>query len=69
MENQRLEHIQSFVGKQFTGSPSPFAHWLNGKVISAEEKSVAFQFMVRKDMITKTKVEHTTGSLAKYGQT
>ena len=35
MENQRLEHIQSFVGKQFTGSPSPFAHWLKGKVISA----------------------------------
>jgi acyl-coenzyme A thioesterase PaaI-like protein len=50
MENQRLKHIQSFVGKQFTESPSPFAHWLNGKVISAQEKSVKFQFTVRKEM-------------------
>lgn len=58
MENQRLEHIQSFVGKQFTGSPSPFAHWLNGKVISVEEKSVAFQFMVRKEMTNPVGMLH-----------
>jgi len=35
-----------------------------GKVISAEGKSVAFQFTLREDMIIKTKNEHTTGSLA-----
>lgn len=40
------------------------------KVISAEEKkSVAFQFMVRTDMITQTKYEHTTGILSEYVQT
>ena len=50
MENQRLKQLQSFVGKQFTGSPSPFAHWLSGKVISVEEKTIQFQFMVRKEM-------------------
>ena len=53
MENQRLEHIQSFTGKQFTGSPSSFAHWLKRNVISAEEKSVAFQFMVRTDILLR----------------
>ena len=58
MKNQRLEHIQSFVGKQFTESPSPFAHWLNGKVISAEVESVAFQFMIRKEMTNPVGMLH-----------
>jgi hypothetical protein len=40
MKNQRLRLVQSFIGKHFTGTPSPFAHWLNGKVISVEEKTV-----------------------------
>jgi hypothetical protein len=68
MENQRIKYLQSFVGKQFTGSPSPFAHWLKGKVISAEEKSVAFQFMVRKDILPRRGRTYT-GRLEKYGQT
>ena len=58
MDNQRLKYLQSFVGKQFTGSPSPFAHWLNGKVVSVEEKSVEFQFLVRKDMTNPVGMLH-----------
>jgi uncharacterized protein (TIGR00369 family) len=58
METQRLKFVQSFIGKQFTGSPSPFAHWLNGKVISVEEKAVEFQFMVRKDMTNPVGMLH-----------
>lgn len=50
MENKRLQLLQSFIGKSFTGSPSPFAKWLNGTVISVDENSVEFQFEVRKDM-------------------
>ena len=50
MENKRLQLVQSFIGKPFTGSPSPYAKWLNGTVISADESSVAFQFEVRKEM-------------------
>ncbi|WP_291138937.1 PaaI family thioesterase [Flavobacterium sp. UBA7663] len=50
MENKRLQLLQSFIGKPFTGSPSPYAKWLNGTVISADESSVAFQFEVRKEM-------------------
>jgi uncharacterized protein (TIGR00369 family) len=58
MENQRLKHIQGFVGKQFTESPSPFAHWLKGKVISVEDKSVEFQFTIRKEMTNPVGMLH-----------
>ncbi|HEX9826662.1 MAG TPA: PaaI family thioesterase [Flavobacteriaceae bacterium] len=50
MENKRLQLVQSFIGKPFSGSPSPFAKWLNGTVISVDENSVEFQFEVRKEM-------------------
>ena len=56
--NQRLKFVQSFIGKQFTGSPSPFAHWLKGKVIAVEEKAVEFQFMVRKEMTNPVGMLH-----------
>ena len=50
MENKRLQLLQSFTGKPFSGSPSPFAKWLNGTVVSVDENSVEFQFEVRKEM-------------------
>lgn len=50
MENKRLQLLQSFIGKPFTGSPSPFAKWLNGTVLAVDENSVEFEFEVRKEM-------------------
>lgn len=50
--------VQGFIGKEFTGSPSPFAHWLKGKVISVEEKMIEFQFMVRKEMTNPVGMLH-----------
>ena len=44
MENQRLKFVQGFIGRRFTGSPFPYAGWLGGKVISADKKSVEFEF-------------------------
>ncbi|MEN2399042.1 PaaI family thioesterase [Flavobacterium sp. MC2016-06] len=58
MENKRLKFLQSFIGKHFTESPSPYAHWLNGKVISVEEKAVEFQFEIRKDMTNPVGMLH-----------
>ncbi|WJS93888.1 PaaI family thioesterase [Flavobacterium johnsoniae] len=58
MENKRLQFLQSFIGKHFTGSPSPFAHWLNGKVISVEEKAVKFEFEIRKEMTNPVGMLH-----------
>ncbi|WP_108424547.1 PaaI family thioesterase [Flagellimonas amoyensis] len=50
MENKRLKLVQSFIGKPFSGSPSPFGKWLYGTVVSVDEKSIEFQFTVRKEM-------------------
>ncbi len=58
MENKRLLFLQSFIGKHFTGSPSPFAHWLNGKVILVEEKTVEFEFEIRKEMTNPVGMLH-----------
>lgn len=58
MENKRLQFLQSFVGKHFTGSPSPYAHWLNGKVIAVAEKAVEFEFEVRKEMTNPVGMLH-----------
>ncbi|MEO6231754.1 MAG: PaaI family thioesterase [Ferruginibacter sp.] len=58
METQRLKHLQSFVGKQFEGSPSPFAHWLKGKVVAVNANSVTFEFKVRKEMTNPVGMLH-----------
>lgn len=58
MKNSKLDFLKSFIGDYFTGSASPFAHWLRGKVISVEEKSIEFQFLVRKDMTNPVGMLH-----------
>ena len=58
MKNKRLQFLQSFIGKHFTGSPSHFAHWLNVKVISVEEKAVKFEFEIRKEMTNPVGMLH-----------
>lgn len=58
MENKRLLHLKSFIGKSFSESPSPFANWLNGTVVAVDDKSVEFQFLVRKDMTNPVGMLH-----------
>ncbi len=58
MENKRFQLLQSFIGKPFSGSPSPFAKWLNGTVISVDENSVEFEFTVRKEMTNPVGMLH-----------
>lgn len=48
--NDQLEVLQSFLGKEFTGSPSPFSKWLKPVVLAAEKGMISFQFTVRHDM-------------------
>jgi uncharacterized protein (TIGR00369 family) len=50
MKNERLAMLESFIGKHFEKSPSPFARWLNGRVVAANINSVEFEFIVRHDM-------------------
>lgn len=44
MENKRLQLLQSFIGKPFSGSPSPYTHWLNGIIISANDNIIAEKY-------------------------
>ena len=46
-----LEALQGNIGKEFSGSPSPFTHWLRPMILAAETGSVTFKFTVRADMI------------------
>ncbi len=38
----KLAKLQTFIGKEFTDSPSPFMRWLNPIVVSAEEGHLEF---------------------------
>ncbi|REC44818.1 PaaI family thioesterase [Chryseobacterium sp. 5_R23647] len=47
----KLQALKSFIGKEFTASPSPFMRWLNPVVISAEEGQIEFQYIVREEWL------------------
>ncbi|WP_336717137.1 PaaI family thioesterase [Chryseobacterium mucoviscidosis] len=47
----KLQIIKSFIGKEFTASPSPFMKWLNPVVLSAEEGQLEFQYKVRQEWL------------------
>jgi len=50
--------LESYIGKTFDGSPSPFALWLKGKVVCASKDTVEFQFTVRKEMTNPVGMLH-----------
>ena len=43
----KLAILKSYIGREFSESPSPFMRWLNPIVVSAEEGKVEFQYTVR----------------------
>jgi acyl-coenzyme A thioesterase 13 len=47
---QQLAVLQSFIGKEFAASPSPFMLWLKPIVLSAEAGRLSFQYTIRKEM-------------------
>lgn len=47
----KLQILKSFIGKEFTASPSPFMKWLNPVVLSAEEGQLEFQYKVRQEWL------------------
>lgn len=46
-----LEQIQSFTGKEFTQSPSPFMRWLNPIIVSAESGKMEFSYHIRPEWL------------------
>ena len=58
MSNTALTDLQSFIGKEFTASPSPFMLWLKPIVLAAEEGKITFQYTVRKEMTNPARTLH-----------
>lgn len=58
MSNTALTGLQSFIGKEFTASPSPFMQWLKPVVLAAEEGKLTFQYTVRKEMTNPASILH-----------
>jgi acyl-coenzyme A thioesterase 13 len=53
-----LEVISSFTGREFSGSPSPFTHWLKPVVVSAAQGEMVFRYTVRKEMTNPIDILH-----------
>ncbi|TYP97061.1 acyl-coenzyme A thioesterase 13 [Tenacibaculum adriaticum] len=47
----RLEELKSFIGKEFTTSPSSFMRWLNPIIISVEQGHLEFEYTVREEWL------------------
>lgn len=46
-----LDKIKSFIGNEFTASPSPFMRWLKPIVLSAEQGALEFEYTVRSEWL------------------
>ncbi|HOZ88292.1 MAG TPA: PaaI family thioesterase [Bacteroidia bacterium] len=58
IQNNALEILRSFKGKEFTASPSPFMLWLNPVVIEAESGCLSFKYLVRGEWINPMGMLH-----------
>lgn len=47
----RLEQLKTFIGKEFTASPSPFMLWLKPVVLTAEKGHLIFEYTVRAEWL------------------
>ena len=46
-----IEILQKYIGKEFTGTPSPFMKWLRPIILSVEEGKLAFQYTIRQEWL------------------
>ena len=55
---KRLLFLQSFIGKELSGSPSHYMNWLKPVVLSAERGELIFSYLVRKEMTNPAGLLH-----------
>jgi len=53
-----LALLQSFTGKEFSASPSPFMQWLKPVVRSAQRGKLSFAYKVRQEMTNPIGILH-----------
>lgn len=47
----RLEQLKSYIGKEFTTSPSPFMHWLKPVVLVVDKGHLEFEYQIRQEWL------------------
>lgn len=47
----QLEVLKTFIGKEFSASPSPFMRWLNPVVKSVEAGALEFEYHIRPEWL------------------
>lgn len=47
----RIEQLRTFIGKEFSTSPSPFMRWLKPIIISAEVGHLEFEYQIRPEWL------------------
>jgi acyl-coenzyme A thioesterase 13 len=57
-ENSRLIFLRQFVGQHMTGSFSPVARWLNGRLIAIADSEMEIEYVVREDMCNPMSTLH-----------
>ncbi|KGO87267.1 thioesterase [Flavobacterium rivuli WB 3.3-2 = DSM 21788] len=50
MDSIEATFLKTHIGKEISGSPSPFMNWLKPVILSVDEGSLAFQYTVRHEM-------------------
>ena len=50
MDTKEAAYLRQHIGKEISGSPSPFMNWLKPVILSVKEGCLAFQYTVRHEM-------------------
>ena len=50
MDSIEATFLKTHIGKEISGSPSPFMNWLKPVILSVDEGSLTFQYTVRHEM-------------------
>jgi len=50
MDSKEATFLKTHIGKEISGSPSPFMNWLKPVILSVDEGSLAFKYTIRHEM-------------------
>ena len=50
MDSNEAAFLKARIGKEISGSPSPFMNWLKPVILLVEEGSLAFKYTIRHEM-------------------
>lgn len=58
MNTKEAAFLRQFIGKEVTGSPSPFMNWLRPVMLAVEDGSLEFEYTIRHEMTNPFGILH-----------